>query len=234
MAYEKKMQTTTAGAREFISPSDLTFSWDGCHRCLWLYYNHQVKAPLFMPLVADLAEMQEVSYIGKTTADMHPALPEGKVHSHAGFVQSKPIVVNGVETKFAIRGKYDLVMEFPDGTFGVIDCKFQARDNDKSGFYSPQLEAYALALENPAKGEPKKISSLGLLVWSPVKIRGASSGNFGMELKCSWYPIERNPEALQARLNEFIGVISDSVPPSKDNCEQCRYITNRRELLGNE
>jgi len=38
-----------------LSPSDLTFSWDGCHRELWLYYNHQVKAPMFMPTGAELA-----------------------------------------------------------------------------------------------------------------------------------------------------------------------------------
>ena len=163
-------------ARAFISPSDLTFSWDGCHRCLWLYYKHQVKAPLFMPLVKE---------------------PEGRAIGRGGWVVSKPIEVNGEATPFAIRGKYDLLMEFPDGTHGIVDCKFQARDNDKSGFYSAQLEAYAFALEHPAKGEPKTISHIGLLVWSPVKIRGNSSGNFGMELKCSWFPAKRDPKALQ-------------------------------------
>ena len=30
-------------AREFISPSDLTFSWGGCHRCLWLNYKLLVE-----------------------------------------------------------------------------------------------------------------------------------------------------------------------------------------------
>jgi len=218
-------------ARAFISPSDLTFSWDGCHRCLWLYYNHQVKAPLFMPLVGEIAEMQELSCLGKTSADLHPEIPEGKVESHGGWVVSKPIEVAGQVTPYAIRGKYDLLMEFPDGTYGVVDCKFQARDSDKSGFYSPQLEAYAFGLENPAKGEPKKISSLGLLVWSPVKIRGNSSGNFGMELKCSWYPMERNPEALQARLSEFIGVIAGTVPESKAKCDQCSYVEKRATIL---
>ena len=218
-------------ARAFISPSDLTFSWDGCHRCLWLYYNHQVKAPLFMPLVGEIAEMQELSCLGKTSSDLHPAIPEGKVESHGGWVVSKPIEVAGQQTPYAIRGKYDLLMEFPDGTYGVVDCKFQARDSDKSGFYSPQLEAYAFGLENPAKGEPKQISSLGLLVWSPVKIRGNSSGNFGMELKCSWYPMERNPQALQTRLSEFIGVIAGSAPESKSKCDQCSYVEKRATIL---
>ena len=223
-----------SNARAFISPSDLTFSWDGCHRCLWLYYNHQVKAPNFMTLVAELADMQERYFIGASSEHLHAAIPAGKVHSHGGFVQSRPIQVDGVDSAFAIRGKYDLVMEFPDGTYGVIDCKFQARDNDKSDFYSPQLEAYAFALENPAKGEPKQISSLGLLVWSPVRPRGNAAVGFGLELSCSWYPIQRNPQALAARLKDFIGVISAEVPTSKPTCDQCRYISNRREILGNE
>ncbi len=231
MAYNSTPKT---GPREFISPSDLTFSWDGCHRCLWLNYNHQVKAPMFMPLVGDLAAMQEASYVGKSSADMHPALPEGKVWKLADWVQSTNIIVDGVDSGFAIRGKYDLVMEFPDGTYGIIDCKFQARDSDKSKFYSPQLEAYAFALENPAKNAPITISHMGLLVWSPVKVRGNSAGNFGMELSCSWYPAPRNPESLQERLAEFIKVVKGDVPPAKDNCELCRYVSARREKLGAE
>ena len=184
-----------------------------------------------MPLVSEIAEMQELSCLGKSSADLHPNIPEGKVLDHGGFVMSKPIEVNGEATPFAIKGKYDIVMEFPDGTYGVIDCKFQARASDKGKFYSPQLEAYAFALENPAKGEPKKISSLGLLVWAPVKIRGNSSGNFGMELSCNWYPIERDPAALHNRLTEFIGVIAGEVPASKANCDQCKYIDSRSSIL---
>ena len=62
-----------------LSPSDLTFSWDGCHRELWLYYNHQVKAPMFMPTVAELAEAQESYFMNKSaplsTSAMHPDIP---------------------------------------------------------------------------------------------------------------------------------------------------------------
>ena len=220
-------------ARAFISPSDLTYGWDNCHRCLWLYYNHQVKAPLTMPLVGDLAEMQELSYIGKSSGEMHADMPEGKVHKHAGWVVSKPIVVDGQETPFAVRGKYDLLMEHPDGTFGIVDCKFQAKQSDKSKFYAAQLEAYAFALENPAKDAALKISTAGLLVWATVKIRGKTSENFGMELSCAWYPTKRDPEFIANRLSEFIKMITGACPPSKDNCEQCRYIDTRTEILAN-
>ncbi len=222
------------GARAFISPSDLTFSWGGCHRCLWLYYNHQIKAPLFMPLVGELSAMQEAHYNGATSAQLAPELPDGSVHDRGGWVKSLPIKVGGRETPFAIRGKYDLLMEFDDGTFGIIDCKFQGKDSDKSDFYSPQLEAYAYSLENPASGPARKVSVIGLLVWSPIKPLGDIDSGFSLGLKCSWRPITRNPDSLQLRLTEFISVITGPTPGRPTGCENCKYIADRREVFGNE
>ncbi len=229
---EKQLTSLGPNARTNISPSDLTFAWDGCHRCLWLYYAHQVKPQVFMPLVGDIANMQEIACLNKSSSELHQDMPAGKAIEHGGWVQSEPIKVDGITTPFSIRGKYDLLMQMVDGSYGIIDCKFQAKDSDKSGFYSAQLEAYAFALENPAKGEAKKISTLGLLVWSPVKIRGVSSANFGMELKCSWYPISRDPKALENRLNEFIKTVTGAAPESEESCDQCKYIRARQQILG--
>lgn len=221
-------------AREFISPSDLTFKWNGCHRCLWLQYNHSIQAPITMPLVGDLATMQENHFAGAHSSLLHPAIPEGKVLDRGGWVRSLPIDYNGNPSPYAIRGKYDLLMEFADGTYGVIDCKFQARDNDKSDFYSPQLEAYAFSLENPAKGEPKKVSVLGLLVWAPQKSLGNPNSGFSLSLSNSWYPIKRNPLGLQERLSDLIEMISGPTPTRDSQCELCKFISERREIFGAE
>ncbi len=217
--------------RSNISPSDLTFSWDGCHRCLWLYYNHQVKAPMFMPTVGELADMQEKYFIGASTADMHPDMPAGKVFDHGGWVQSTPIQVDGKDSHLAIRGKYDLLIEFPDGTYGIIDCKMQARASDKSSFYSPQLEAYAFALENPAKGEPKKISVLGIYSWSLDRASGNLTVGFGYRVNAAWYPVDRDPIALQKRLVDFVTVVNGDMPESKQSCDQCKYIADRNSIV---
>ena len=218
-----------------LSPSDLTFSWDGCHRELWLYYNHQVKAPMFMPTVAELAESQESYFMNKSaplsTSAMHPDIPEGKIVDHGGWVLSQPIQIDGKDSHLSIRGKYDLLVEFPDGTYGIIDCKMQARTSDKSGFYSPQLEAYAYALENPAKGEPKKISMIGIYSWSVPQAWGNVNAGFGYRVNSNWYPAERNPHALQDRFNEFITMINGECPPSKDGCDHCKYLGEREAIL---
>lgn len=221
-------------AREYISPSDLTFSWDGCHRCLWLHYNHGYKAPSFFPLVGELSAMQESHFNKAESARLHPAIPKGKVVGHGDWVKSNPIPYNGSPSPYSIRGKYDLLMEFEDGTYGIIDCKFQGRDNDKSAFYSPQLEAYAFALENPLSGAPKKVSVLGLLVWSPKKTVGTPESGFSLEVNNSWYPIERDPKTLEQRLDQFIGMISGPTPQAKDNCDLCKFISERRSIFGEE
>jgi len=221
-------------AREFISPSDLTFSWDGCHRCLWLNYNHGLKAPSFMPLVGELSALQEGHFHGAPSSKLHPAIPEGKVIDRGGWVKSAPIEYNGKPSPYAIRGKYDLLMEFTDGTYGIIDCKFQGRDNDKSAFYSPQLEAYAFALENPALNKVMKVSVIGLLVWSPKKPQGDPDSGFALDLNSSWFPIERNPLGLQERLADFIEVISGPTPIRDSRCETCKFIAERREVFGAE
>ncbi len=223
-----------AKAREFISPSDLTFAWDNCHRCLWLHYNHGLKAPSFFPLVGELSAMQESHFKSGKSDDLHPALPKGRVIGSGDWVRSIPIEFNGSPSPYAIRGKYDLLMEFADGTYGIIDCKFQGRDNDKSDFYAPQLEAYAFALENPASGPAKKITVMGLLVWSPKRSVGDPGNGFSLDLNSSWFPIARDPEKLQRRLTEFIALISGPTPVRDSACETCKFISDRREIFGEE
>lgn len=219
--------------RVFLSPSDLTFSWGGCHRCLWLNYNHGLRVPATMPLVREMAELQENYFKGVETQYLHPDIPAGVVVDRGGQVLSIPIEIDGRTTHISIKGIYDLLVEFPDGTYGVIDCKIQAKGIDKSKFYSPQLEAYAYALEHPKHGEAKEISSLGIYAWSlPQSAHGNVNIGFVFKLEHNWFPIERNPEAFISRLREFIQMIDGPMPASAENCEQCRYLNTRAEIIG--
>jgi hypothetical protein len=185
-------------------------------------------------LVGELSALQENHFSNADSSALHPDLPSGKVVGRGAWVKSIPIPFNGNPSPYAIRGKYDLLMKFEDGTYGIIDCKFQGKDNDKSEFYAPQLEAYAFALENPASGDEMKISLMGLLVWSPKRPVGDPGSGFNLELNSSWFPIKRDPGALQNRLTEFITMISGPTPIRDSGCDTCKFISDRREVFGAE
>ena len=152
-------------AREFISPSDLTFGLSTCRRCLWIKYWYKITAPLSMPLVGTLSQLQEGSFRGISTAAIDPLLRAGTVTKWGEWVKSRIIEINGEQSRWRILGKYDLIADNEDGTVALIDCKVSDSDRDSGAFYSPQLEAYAFALEKPMRGEPKKIKGLGLLIF---------------------------------------------------------------------
>lgn len=63
---------------------------------------------------------------------------------------------------------------------------------------------------------------------------GDLSTGYSLKLKSSWRPIERNSKSLERRLTEFITVISGPTPERDSGCEQCRYVSRRREIFGGE
>ena len=194
--------------KTYISPSDLTFGFSGCHRCLWLKYNAGLSAPMQMPLVGTLSALQEARFRSAPTSQMSKALAVGSVVDAGAWVVSRPIVIDGEPTGFRIRGKYDLLVKFDDGTYGVIDCKVSASTDDKAAFYQPQLEAYAFALECPESGESRAVSATGLLVWTPNAVTGDPDAGYGFAVDAFWQPVPRDRAALLALLAQFIAVIT--------------------------
>lgn len=59
-----------------------------------------------------------------------------------------------------ISGRFDIVVSFDDGTYGVIDFKTSNPSKDSALLYSRQLHAYAYALEHSAPPCIKPVSSL--------------------------------------------------------------------------
>jgi len=217
--------------KTFISPSDLTFGWSNCHRCLWLKYNAGVTAPMMMPLVGTLSAMQESLYRNATTQELSRVLPPGRVVGAGDWVVSQPIFVNDEVTEFKVRGKYDLLTQFDSGSYGIVDCKVSSSENDKALFYQPQLEAYAFALEQPERGSAKQVSQMGLLVWAPERADGDVDRGYTFQMNAFWQPIARNPESLEELLGQFITVITQVTPPeTQDGCRDCAYVASRHEL----
>ena len=215
--------------RNYISPSDLTFTYGECKRCFWLKYNKGISTPGFMPLVGPMSAMQEACYRGKPSSALDSQLPAGTISRYGEAVESAPIVINGEETRWRIKGKYDLVVEYENGSVGLIDCKVttSAMDDAKVAHYQPQLEAYCYALENPLDRKAVAVAHSGLMMW---KVAGASqdaSGNNAFNTESAFLMVPRDPEGFQTFIEEVIAVLDGDLPESNSKCKNCSYVAKR-------
>lgn len=217
-------------ARDTIAPSDLTFGLSTCKRCLWIKYWFKVTMPGQFPLVKPLADAQEEHFRRASMQDLDPSLPVGVVKQWGQWVKSAPLVIGGRQTTWKILGIYDLLAHYEDGTVGIIDCKVSDSDRDNGAFYSPQLEAYAHALENPDRGKPFSVSTMGLLVWKLNGITETADGAHGFGVTQHYLPVERDSAKFEALLEELIGVIEGELPDSGESCPTCNYLTQLAEL----
>jgi hypothetical protein len=186
--------------------------------------------PGAFPLVGTMAALQEEHFQGADMPRIDPSLRPGKVSKWGEWVKSKPLVVNGVETRWRILGKYDLVSTNEDGTIGLIDCKVSDSQRDTGQFYSPQLEAYAYSLENPAAGKGQTVASMGLLVWKPTHAIGTSVDDYGFGVFQKYIPVERDQENFLKVIGEFITVLEGDLPDAGAECATCNYLVARNAL----
>lgn len=229
------MQKPDVPARDTIAPSDLTFGLSTCKRCLWLKYWFKFELKKEFPLVKPLADSQEEHFRRASMKAIDPSLKDGVVKQWGQWVKSAPITINGFETRWKILGIYDLLGHYTDGSVGIIDCKVSDSDRDNGAFYAPQLEAYAHALENPDRGKPFPVSSMGLLIWklggvtetSPSELASHSHG-FGVNQV--YVPVERDSDRFNAILEELITTIEGGMPDSGAECNVCNYLVKRVEL----
>ena len=155
-----------------LSPSDLTFLWDGCKHCFYLKVKHNiVYRGGFPSIFGKMANLTSDFYQDKPTSEISPNLPTGRMKFKEKYVKSRPIAVPGLSAQAFIRGRFDAVIEFEDGSYGVVDYKTSEAKDEHAAFYSRQLSAYAYALEHPAPKALKlsPISRLGLYVITPER-----------------------------------------------------------------
>ncbi len=229
------MKKPATPAREFIAPSDLTFGFSTCKRCIWIKYWFSFELKKDFPLVKSLSTFQEEHFRRAPMPSIDPSLPAGTVKQWGQWVKSKNIVINGVETQWKLRGIYDLLGHYDDGTVGIIDCKVSDSERDSGDFYAPQLEAYAYTLENPLSGKVFPVQTLGLLIWKLGGVAETRPNEFvanpmGFGVNQVYVPVQRDPDRLAKLLEEFITVIDGEMPDAGSQCHACNYLDGRLAL----
>jgi len=183
-----------------------------------------------MPLVGTLSSLQEEYFHNADMPSIHPSLRPGSVTKWGEFVKSKPLHINGVDARWRILGKYDLVSTNVDGSIGLIDCKVSDSSRDSGQFYSPQLEAYAYALENPAAGKAHAVASMGLLIWKPAHVIGQKIESIGFGVEQTYVGVERDIPNFLATISRFIDVLEGELPEPGPTCTTCNYLLLRNAL----
>lgn len=210
-----------------LSPSDFAFLWHECRRCFYLKVVHGVKRPGTMPgIFSKIDSIMKQYFAGVATHQISPALPPGTVAYGERLVESAPIVLPGHESTCSVRGKFDTVVSFEDGSYGVIDFKTSATRSQQAGLYSRQLHSYAYALENPAPGKLNlaPVSRLGLLCIEPVEMLKFGEGAFAYRAEPAWIECPRDDEAFMAFLGEVLDVLDrPELPEGSPTCQWCLY-----------
>jgi hypothetical protein len=219
-----------------ISPSDLTFGWDGCKYCFYLKVKHNIAlGGIFPGIFGKMANLTSEFYMGRSTQDISPDLPPGVVTLREKFVRSMPISPPGANSQCYIKGRFDAVFAFEDGTYGIVDYKTSEAKEEQAAFYSRQLSAYAYALENPAPNSLSlsPVTRLGLFVVTPNRFEPSASSEMVFVNKTTWMDVPRDDEAFLNLLGEVVRLLDEPEPPDPaDDCETCNYRKRMEEYEG--
>jgi hypothetical protein len=216
-----------------LSPSDLTFLWDECKRCFYLKVKHNIgyKGP-FPGMFGRMGNLTSNYYLDKPSSELSPALPAGVVEYREKWVKSVPISFPELTAQCIIKGRFDAIMAFEDGSYGIIDYKTLDASEEKAAFYSRQLSAYAYALENPAPGalSLSPITRLGLFIITPHRFERMQNGEIAFVTKTTWMDIPRDDAAFLALLGKVVKLLELPIPPDPvEGCGLCNYRKDYRE-----
>jgi hypothetical protein len=174
-----------------------------------------------MPAVfSKMNSLLQNAIIGMDLREINSALPAGIIEVKEGFLKSKPIPPAG---DCYVSGRFDIASRLADGTYSIIDFKITDPNDDKIQKFFAQLHAYKFALENPAFGEPRKVSKMGIVAISPEEI-SFPGDDVVFKAKPMWFEIAEDMDRFYAFIAEISALLNGPPPPENpDRCKWCYY-----------
>jgi len=166
------------------------------------------------------------------TENICDGVPPGKITLGEKWVESRLFDVPDTDSKFYIKGRFDIVAELDDNTYSVMDFKTSKPGNDKNIMYGKQLHAYAVSLENPGDGslELSPVTKLGLLYFVPNKMSQNERSVFNLAGDIIWNEVERDDKSFFDFMNEVIWTLDGPIPDTGKDCPWCSYL-NKSDIL---
>lgn len=168
-------------------------------------------------------------YDGKRMEEALPKLKPGTIRCGEKWVECDPIQVDG--SACFIAGKIDSLIEFDDGSWGILDFKTTETSPEKAVLYSRQLHAYAHCFEHPAanpqsvrKKPPalSPITTLGILCFEPSKLTLAE-GQHAYQGEVKWIDIPRDDQNFLSFVGETMKILDGPIPEADPKCNWCKY-----------
>jgi CRISPR/Cas system-associated exonuclease Cas4 (RecB family) len=212
-----------------LSPSDLTFGYEGCKRCFYLKVVNGISQPSIpLPSIfTQIATLLKNHYDGKHTQSLHAKIPPGAVILGEKWVKSSVIELPNHKDTCYISGRFDIVVSFDDGSYGVIDFKTGSPSKESANHYKRQLQAYAYALEHPAPRALalSPISKLGLLYFYPSRIHQSNVKRLSYSADITWVEVKKDEDDFRQFLDKVLGVLElPEVPEHSPTCQWCYYV----------
>ena len=148
------------------------------------------------------------------------------------WVRSEPIKLPNHKSTCYISGRFDIVVSFHDGSYGVIDFKTSNPSKDSARMYSRQLHAYAYALEHPASGKLalSPVTKLGLLYFYPNNISQQSHERLHYGAEVVWVEVEKDEEGFLKFIDRVMDVLElPEAPEHSHSCQWCGYLNKLTE-----
>jgi len=189
-------------------------------------YWHNFSMPANLALQQLMSRIQEDAFDGVDNHEISTSLPKGWASLYKGKFSSQLITINGEVTRWKFYGALDILTSNEDGTHSIIDGKVSMK-KDEVGLissYWTQLEAYVYMLEKPEVGEPKTISTIGLLQWRIDGALETDHGGKGFSVEQRYIPVERNVHGFTEFMEKFIGVIEGEFPAPSSDCFDCTFL----------
>ena len=218
-----------------LSPSDLTFSYEGCKRCFYLKVVKGIAQPSIpIPGVfSKIAGLLKDHYTGKHTSELHLNLPPGTISLGEKSVRSQIIQLPNHNDTCYISGRFDIVISFEDGTYGVIDFKTGSPSESSANMYSRQLHAYAYALEHAAPRALSlyPISKMGLVYFYPSSVTQQNLEKILYESEITWIEIDKKEDKFLEFIDEVLTVLeSPMIPEHSPSCQWCSYLRKLNDI----
>ena len=150
-----------------------------------------------MPSIfSKIAGLLKDYFNGKPTNELHVDLPSGIVSHGEKWVRSQIIQLPNHKSTCYINGRFDIVVSFDDGTYGVIDFKTSEPGKNSARMYSRQLHTYTYALEHPANNALalSPVTKLGFLYFYPDNITQQSIDRLNYGAEIVWVEVEKDEQ----------------------------------------